>query len=409
MSSGLPKLREAVAALYQRNWGVELDPETGDHQHDRLEGGLQPPDVGAARTGRRGRSCRARATRSTSTARCSPVPTCARCRCGTATRATSTSRATSSRASDRAYDIGWPKPRCSSSRFPHNPTGARVDLAFMQRSSTSPRARDDRRARLRLRRRRLRRLPAAVSILQAEGRQGVRRRAVLDDEELLDGRAGACAFMSGNAEVVQALVKLKSYLDYGTFQPIQIAATVTMNEASDYPQRGVRDLPEPPRRAVRGSRPHRLGLPEAQGTMFVWAGSPSRIRAIGPLEFAPFLVQEGEWRRRPASVRRRGDQFVRFAPDRERAAHQPGRAEPPAKALPKLQPRRRPPSLPLVSLLLAALRQSVLRTRGDALRRPLRRPRNTAFTEVRRCMVMEHTLRAGLAARSPRCARPVAS
>ena len=50
-------------------------------------------------------------------------------------------------------------------------------------------------------------------------------------------------FLLGNAEVVAALAKLKSYLDYGTFQPIQIAATVTMNEAPDYPTRGQRDLP----------------------------------------------------------------------------------------------------------------------------------------------------------------------
>ena len=43
------------------------------------------------------------------------------------------------------------------------------------------------------------------------------------------------AFMVGNPEVIAALAKLKSYLDYGTFQPIQIAATVTLNEALDYP------------------------------------------------------------------------------------------------------------------------------------------------------------------------------
>jgi alanine-synthesizing transaminase len=43
-------------------------------------------------------------------------------------------------------------------------------------------------------------------------------------------------FLLGNAEVVAALAKLKSYLDYGTFQPIQIAATVTMNEVPDYPK-----------------------------------------------------------------------------------------------------------------------------------------------------------------------------
>src|SRR5436305_5053272 len=43
-------------------------------------------------------------------------------------------------------------------------------------------------------------------------------------------------FLVGNADVVAALAKLKSYLDYGTFQPIQIAATVTINEASEYPK-----------------------------------------------------------------------------------------------------------------------------------------------------------------------------
>ena len=43
-------------------------------------------------------------------------------------------------------------------------------------------------------------------------------------------------FLVGNAEIVAALAKLKSYLDYGTFQPIQIAATVAMNEAPDFPK-----------------------------------------------------------------------------------------------------------------------------------------------------------------------------
>ena len=51
------------------------------------------------------------------------------------------------------------------------------------------------------------------------------------------------AFMSATREVVAALAKLKSYLDYGTFQPIQIAATVTLNEAPDYPKLVRDDLP----------------------------------------------------------------------------------------------------------------------------------------------------------------------
>ena len=50
------------------------------------------------------------------------------------------------------------------------------------------------------------------------------------------------AFMVGSAEVVQALVKLKSYLDYGMFQPVQIAATVAFREAADYPKENLFDL-----------------------------------------------------------------------------------------------------------------------------------------------------------------------
>ena len=86
------------------------------------------------------------------------------------------------------------------------------------------------------------------SILQAEGAKecAVELYSMTKSFSMAGWR---CAFLLGNAEVVQALVKLKSYLDYGMFQPIQIAATVTMNEAADYPEGGLRHLPEP--RATR--------------------------------------------------------------------------------------------------------------------------------------------------------------
>ena len=58
------------------------------------------------------------------------------------------------------------------------------------------------------------------------------------------------AFMLGNAEVVAALTKLKSYLDYGSFQPIQIAATVTLHEAPEPPCGGLRGLSESPERPL---------------------------------------------------------------------------------------------------------------------------------------------------------------
>ena len=100
------------------------------------------------------------------------------------------------------------------------------------------------------------------------------------------------AFMVGNPEIVAALAKLKSYLDYGTFQPVQIAATVTINEAADYPDQA---------RAVYESRRNTLcdGLARIgwdveppRGTMFTWAPIPEPYKEMGSVEFASMLVRE---------------------------------------------------------------------------------------------------------------------
>jgi len=125
--------------------------------------------------------------------------------------------------------------------FPHNPTGATVDLAFMQRVVDFCREHE----------------MIVVhdfayadvgfdghqppSILQAEGAKecAVELYSMTKSFSMAGWRS---AFLLGNAEVVQALVKLKSYLDYGMFQPVQIAATVTINEAADYPDEA--DVPE---------------------------------------------------------------------------------------------------------------------------------------------------------------------
>ena len=131
------------------------------------------------------------------------------------------------------------------------------------------------------------------------------------------------AFLVGNAEVVAALAKLKSYLDYGTFQPIQIAATVTLNEAPDHPKEVQRDLPGPPRRPVRRARTASAGRSTPpQGTMFAWAPIPEPYREMGSVEFASMLVTRGpggRLARRRLRPRRRGLRALR--PHRERAAH----------------------------------------------------------------------------------------
>jgi alanine-synthesizing transaminase len=121
-------------------------------------------------------------------------------------------------------------------------------------------------------------------------------------------------FLVGRSDVVQALARLKSYLDYGTFQPIQIAATVTMNEAPDYP-REVNAIYQGRRDALCDGLA-RIGweFPKPKGTMFVWAPIPEPYREMGSLEFSSFLVREGDVATSPGiGFGEGGDGFVRFA------------------------------------------------------------------------------------------------
>src|SRR5258708_39639512 len=134
-----------------------------------------------------------------------------------------------------AWEHAWPKPRVIVLSFPHNPTTTCVDLAWMERLVGFAREHD----------------VVLVhdfaysdtsfdgyqppSILQVPGAKdvAVELYTLTKSFSMAGWRVG---FLVGNAEIVQALTKLKSYLDYGTFQPIQIAAIVTMNEAPDYPK-----------------------------------------------------------------------------------------------------------------------------------------------------------------------------
>jgi alanine-synthesizing transaminase len=131
-------------------------------------------------------------------------------------------------------------------------------------------------------------------------------------------------FMLGNAEVVGALARLKSYLDYGTFQPIQIASIVAMNEAPDYPKevaevyRGRRDA------LVDGLARIGWQIPKPEGTMFVWAPIPEAYAEMKSLEFAKLLVREAQVAVSPGvGFGPGGEGFVRFAlVENEQRIHQ---------------------------------------------------------------------------------------
>src|SRR6202008_4477493 len=96
-------------------------------------------------------------------------------------------------------------------------------------------------------------------------------------------------FLVGNAEVVAALAKLKSYLDYGSFQPVQIAATVTLNELPDFPAEGSEVYQSRRNALVDGLSRIGWEVARPRGTMFVWAPIPPAYRKLGSIEFATRL------------------------------------------------------------------------------------------------------------------------
>jgi alanine-synthesizing transaminase len=121
-------------------------------------------------------------------------------------------------------------------------------------------------------------------------------------------------FMVGNAEIVAALTKLKSYLDYGTFQPIQIAAIVAMNEATSYPDE-LRTI-YTSRRDTLIDGLQRIGWDVAapKGSMFIWAPIPEPYKHMGSLAFSTKLVQEADVATSPGvGFGDGGDGHVRFA------------------------------------------------------------------------------------------------
>ncbi|GIX46814.1 MAG: hypothetical protein KatS3mg131_1025 [Candidatus Tectimicrobiota bacterium] len=121
-------------------------------------------------------------------------------------------------------------------------------------------------------------------------------------------------FALGNATLVGALRKIKSYLDYGIFQPIQIASIIALNDM-DQEVAAIREVYRRRRDTlVRGLQ--RLGWPVVppRGTMFVWAQIPEAYRAMGSLEFAKHLLKEAKVAVAPGiGFGHGGDPYVRFA------------------------------------------------------------------------------------------------
>ena len=232
-SRGIPKLREAIADLYLRRFGVQLDPDREVVTTIGAKEGLSHLMWVVVAPGDTALVPRP-LTRSTY------MPLFAGAD-GRMVRLEGLGHDEADAGETffanlvEAWESAWPKPRVAFLSFPHNPTTACIDLATMTRLvefahernvllvhdfAYSDTAFDGYRP---------------PSILQVPGASEVAVELYTLTKSF--SMAGwRVAFLVGNAEIVQGLTKLKSYLDYGTFQPIQIAAIVAMNEAPDYPK-----------------------------------------------------------------------------------------------------------------------------------------------------------------------------
>jgi len=303
-SRGIPKLRQALADLYQRRFGVALDPEREVVTTIGAKEGfshlmwvlLGPGDAALVPSPSY------------------PIHIFAPLFAGASAREIPMS--TDGNFIERvreAWEYSWPKPRVIVLSFPHNPTTATVDLDFFQQVVDFAReheivvVHDNAYAELGYDG------FQPPSILQADGAKecAVELYSLTKSFSMAGWRV---AFLAGNADVVQALAKLKSYLDYGTFQPIQIAATVTMNEASETP-REVQAIYQR-RRDVLIDGLHRMGwdVPRPRGTMFAWAPIPEVYAEMGSVEFASMLVREAQVALSPGvGFGPGGEGYVRFA------------------------------------------------------------------------------------------------
>jgi len=304
-SRGIPKLRQAVADLYLRRFGVELDPDTEVINTIGAKEGfshlmwtlLGPGDAALVPSPSY------------------PIHIYGPLFAGADIREISLGQTGEDFFENlkEAWEYSWPKPRVIVMSFPHNPTTTCVDLDFMQRVVDFAREKevvivhDNAYAELGYDG------YEPPSILQAEGAKevAVELYSMTKSFSMAGWRV---AFLVGNREIVGALAKLKSYLDYGTFQPVQIAATVTLNEAQAYPKEALAIYQHRRDNLCNGLKRIGWDLEPPKGTMFVWAPIPEPYIELGSVEFAKMLVTEAQVALSPGvGFGPGGEGFVRFA------------------------------------------------------------------------------------------------
>ncbi len=303
-SRGITKLRHAITAWYKRHYDVDLDPETEAIVTIGSKDGIAhlalamigPGDVVLTPTPTY------------------PIHTYSVIIAGGDVRGIEL-RQDSDFFDDlmRVYRQTLPRPRILVLNFPHNPTTAVVDLEFFKKVVTFAKEHnvyvihdlayadlvyDGYRA------------PSLLQVPEAKD-IGVEFYTLSKSYNMPGWRVGFCV---GNREMVGALSKIKSYLDYGIFQPIQIASIIALNGPQDCVKETVARYQHRRNELVNGL--NRIGwpVPMPRATMFVWARIPPPFRGMGSLEFSKLLLREAKVAVSPGiGFGEGGDEYVRMA------------------------------------------------------------------------------------------------
>lgn len=207
----------------------------------------------------------------------------------------------------------WPRPKMLIISFPHNPTTEVIDMGFFEKIVDYAKEHGimvihD--------------LAYAdlvfdgykpPSFLQVPGAKevGVEFFSLSKSYNMPGWRVGFCV---GNPEIVGALRRIKSYLDYGIFQPIQIASIIALNGPQDCVKKTVDTYRKRRDCLIKGLK--RIGWPvkNPKGTMFVWAKIPEQYIKMGSVEFSKMLIRKARVAVSPGlGFGEYGDDYVRFA------------------------------------------------------------------------------------------------
>jgi alanine-synthesizing transaminase len=303
-SKGIPGLRRALAGYYARRFGVRLDPET---------------EVIATLGSKEGLANLATAITSPGDTILVPNPSYPIHQFGFIIAGASVRSIPATpgedmlRAIDRAVRHSVPKPTALIVNFPSNPTAYMADLDFYYALVALAKKNDlfiisdlayaeiyfgDQ---------------PPPSVLQVPGAKDitVEFTSMSKTYSMPGWRMG---FAAGNPRLISALARMKSYLDYGAFTPIQVAATAALNGPQDcvaemralYKER--RDL------VVKGLVSAGWDMPMPEGSMFAWAPIPERFAHLGSVEFSKLLLAKAKVAVAPGiGFGEHGDGHVRIA------------------------------------------------------------------------------------------------